>query len=136
MPSSVRERRHFLPTPVRAGPRPSLIRPMTSLTGKTVLVIGRGSGIARAIADAARAHGAAVIAGGRHPDALAKAYRDAPDVRIEAVDLTDDASITALAERVGTVDHVVSTASARARGRLDDLTRDAVQRSFDTKVIG
>ncbi|RKQ86881.1 NAD(P)-dependent dehydrogenase (short-subunit alcohol dehydrogenase family) [Solirubrobacter pauli] len=109
---------------------------MTSLTGKTVLVIGRGSGIARAIAEAARAQGAAVIAAGRQPDALASAYRDAPDVRIEAVDLTDDVSITALAERVGTVDHVVSTASARARGRLGDLTRDAVQRSFDTKVIG
>jgi NAD(P)-dependent dehydrogenase (short-subunit alcohol dehydrogenase family) len=31
---------------------------------------------------------------------------------------------------------VVSTASARARGRLAGLDRDAVRRSFDTKVIG
>jgi len=106
------------------------------LDGKTVLVIGRGGGIARAIAEAARAEGAAVIVAGRHPEALAAAYEDLPDVRVEAVDLTDDGSIGALAERVGSVDHLVSTASARARGRLAELARDAVQRSFDTKVIG
>jgi NAD(P)-dependent dehydrogenase (short-subunit alcohol dehydrogenase family) len=34
------------------------------------------------------------------------------------------------------VDHVVSTASARARGRVADLDRAAVRRSFDVKVIG
>jgi NAD(P)-dependent dehydrogenase (short-subunit alcohol dehydrogenase family) len=34
------------------------------------------------------------------------------------------------------LDHVVSTASARARGRLADLDRDAIRTSFDTKVIG
>jgi NAD(P)-dependent dehydrogenase (short-subunit alcohol dehydrogenase family) len=31
---------------------------------------------------------------------------------------------------------VVSTASARARGRVADLDRDAIRLSFDTKVIG
>lgn len=31
---------------------------------------------------------------------------------------------------------MVSTASARARGRVADLDRDAVRLSFDTKVIG
>jgi hypothetical protein len=31
---------------------------------------------------------------------------------------------------------VVSTASARARGRVADLDRDAIMLSFDTKVIG
>ena len=31
---------------------------------------------------------------------------------------------------------MVSTASARARGRIADLDRDAVRRSFDTKVTG
>jgi hypothetical protein len=34
------------------------------------------------------------------------------------------------------VDHVVSTASARTRGRLADLIREAVRLSFETKVIG
>jgi NAD(P)-dependent dehydrogenase (short-subunit alcohol dehydrogenase family) len=37
---------------------------------------------------------------------------------------------------VGAVDHVVSTASARARGKLADLERRDLRLSFDTKVIG
>jgi NAD(P)-dependent dehydrogenase (short-subunit alcohol dehydrogenase family) len=77
-----------------------------------------------------------VIVAGRRPGKLADAYRDDPGVRVESVDLDDDDSITALAGRVGRVDHVVSTASARARGRIADLDRDAVRRSLDTKVIG
>jgi NAD(P)-dependent dehydrogenase (short-subunit alcohol dehydrogenase family) len=59
-----------------------------------------------------------------------------PGVSAETVDLTDEASIAALGDRLGTVDHVVSTASARARSRVADLDRDAIRLSFDTKVIG
>ena len=105
-----------------------------TLKDKTVLVIGRPSGIAPRIADAAHAHGAGVIVAGRRPRELAEAY--GPGTRAETVDLTDDESIAALAERVGRVDHIVSTASARARGTIADLDRDAVRRSLDTKVIG
>jgi NAD(P)-dependent dehydrogenase (short-subunit alcohol dehydrogenase family) len=54
----------------------------------------------------------------------------------ETVDVTDDESIRAFADRVGSVDHVVSTVSARARGKLADLDRSKLQLSFDTKVIG
>jgi NAD(P)-dependent dehydrogenase (short-subunit alcohol dehydrogenase family) len=107
-----------------------------TLKDRTVLVIGRGGGIARAVVLAAREAGAHVIAAGRERDALADAYADEPAVTTETVDLTDEASIATLADRLGTVDHVVSTASARARGRIADLDRDAVRLSFDTKVIG
>ena len=58
------------------------------------------------------------------------------DITAEIVDVTDDTSIAALADRVGPVDQVVSTASARARGKLADLQRENLQLSFDTKVIG
>ncbi|HEY6887517.1 MAG TPA: NAD(P)-dependent oxidoreductase [Solirubrobacter sp.] len=61
------------------------------LNDKTVLVIGRGSGIARGKAQAVLDAGANVI---------------------------------------------VLTASARARGRLETLEREAIRRSLDTKVIG
>ncbi len=107
-----------------------------SLKDQSVLVVGRGSGLARAIVLAARDEGAQVIAAGRHQEALAGAYDGEPGVSIETVDLNDEASIAALGERLGTVDHVVSTASSRARGRLADLDRDAVRQSFDTKVLG
>jgi NAD(P)-dependent dehydrogenase (short-subunit alcohol dehydrogenase family) len=107
-----------------------------SLKDQTVLVIGRGSGLARAIVLAARDEGAQVIAAGRNQEALGAAYVGEPGVSTEVVDLNDEASIAALGERLGAIDHVVSTASARARGRLVDLDRDAVRVSFDTKVIG
>jgi NAD(P)-dependent dehydrogenase (short-subunit alcohol dehydrogenase family) len=101
-----------------------------------VLVVGWGSGIGRAVTIAARDAGARVIAAGRDKDTLAAAYAGEPAISTEIVDLTDDASIAALGEQLGSVDHVVSTASARARGRLADLDRDAIRLSFDTKVIG
>ena len=106
-----------------------------ALQDKTVVVVGRGSGIARAVALLARDEGAHVIAAGRDKAKLADAYQGL-DVTAESVDITDDTSIAALADRVGAVDHVVSTASARARGMLADLERKNLQLSFDTKVIG
>lgn len=106
------------------------------LQDKTVLVVGRGGGIARAVTLAARDAGATLIAAGRDSGGLAKAYAGEPGIDAEQVDLTDEASIAALAGRLAKVDHVVSTASARARGRIADLDRDAVRLSFDTKVIG
>jgi NAD(P)-dependent dehydrogenase (short-subunit alcohol dehydrogenase family) len=108
----------------------------TGLADQTVLVIGRPSGIAGAIVSAAKDAGAKVIAAGRNRAPLDAVYGNDPQVTTEVVDLTDEASIVALAERVGTIDHVVSTASARARGKLADLDRDAIRLSFDTKVIG
>lgn len=107
----------------------------TTLQDRTVLVIGRGSGIARAVSLAARSAGARVVVAGRDPAALQAAY-SGEDIQAERVDVTEDASIAALADRLGSVDHLVTTASARARGLLADLDRDVIRRSFDTKVIG
>jgi NAD(P)-dependent dehydrogenase (short-subunit alcohol dehydrogenase family) len=106
-----------------------------ALQDKTVVVVGRGSGIARAVAKLAHDEGARVIVAGRDKAKLADAYAGL-DIAAEAVDITDDTSINSLAERVGPVDHVVSTASARARGKLADLERRDLRLSFDTKVIG
>jgi NAD(P)-dependent dehydrogenase (short-subunit alcohol dehydrogenase family) len=106
-----------------------------ALQDKTVVVVGRGSGIARAVALLAHHEGARVIVAGRDEAKLADAYAGLP-ITAESVDITDDTSIGGLADRVGRIDHVVSTASARARGKLADLDRKNLQLSFDTKVIG
>jgi NAD(P)-dependent dehydrogenase (short-subunit alcohol dehydrogenase family) len=108
---------------------------MPSLKGKTVLIIGRGSGIARAIALAVSEDGGRVTAAGRHPDGLADSYRGL-DIGIEQVDVTDESSVAALAGRAAAVGHVVCTASARARGGYQDLTASLVNASFGTKVTG
>ncbi|MFI9756481.1 SDR family oxidoreductase [Streptomyces sp. NPDC051963] len=109
---------------------------ISPLQDQTVLVVGRGGGIARAIAIAARDSGARVVAAGRDQQTLSAAYAGEPDITTDLVDLNDEASIDAMADRLGDLDHVVSTASARARGRLTDLDRDAIRLSMDTKVIG
>jgi NAD(P)-dependent dehydrogenase (short-subunit alcohol dehydrogenase family) len=83
----------------------------------------------------ARSEGARVVVAGRDSEALAAGY-DGEDISAETVDVTDDESISAFAARVGPVDHLVSTVSARARGKLADLDRVKLQLSFDTKVIG
>jgi NAD(P)-dependent dehydrogenase (short-subunit alcohol dehydrogenase family) len=106
-----------------------------SLDGARVLVIGRGSGIARAVVEAAQAAGASVIVAGRDAQKLRDAYPDG-SVSVETVDMTDDESIAALAGRLDSFDHIVCTASARARGTLAELEREQLRLSFDTKVIG
>jgi NAD(P)-dependent dehydrogenase (short-subunit alcohol dehydrogenase family) len=110
----------------------------SALRDQTVLVVGRGTGIARAITLLARGEGARIVVAGRDKARLADAYADIADRQIsaEVLDITDDASIAALAERLGPLDHVVSTAAARARGNLADLQRENLRLSFDTKVIG
>ena len=108
---------------------------MGALQGKCVIVVGRGGGIARAVTLLARSEGARVVVAGRDSSALASQYDDY-GITAETVDVTDDASIAAFADRVGPVDHLVSTVSARARGKLADLDRAKLQLSFDTKVIG
>jgi NAD(P)-dependent dehydrogenase (short-subunit alcohol dehydrogenase family) len=108
---------------------------MLALKDKTVLIIGRGSGIARSIALAVSEEGAEVIAAGLHPEDLADSYRGT-DIGIEQVDVTDESSVAALAGRIVKLDHVVSTASARARGGYADLTAGLVAASFSAKVTG
>jgi NAD(P)-dependent dehydrogenase (short-subunit alcohol dehydrogenase family) len=63
-----------------------------SLKDQTVLVVGRGSGLARAVVLAARDEGAQVVAAGRDQEALGAAYAGEPGVSTELVDLNDEAS--------------------------------------------
>lgn len=108
---------------------------MSALAGKTVLIIGRGTGIAGAIAQAVLEAGGSVVAAGRSPDALADSFRG-NGTHVERVDITDEASVAELASAVGSVDHIVSAASSRARGGYADLTAPLVAASLAAKVIG
>ena len=104
------------------------------LQGKTVVVVGGGSGIARQIATDTAAAGARVVLAGRNPGKLTGEV--GTGIEVGLVDLADEASIAALAERVGAVDHLVSTANAAANGPVTGLERAAVVGAFDAKVIG
>nr|WP_246597981.1 SDR family oxidoreductase [Nocardia tengchongensis] len=52
------------------------------------------------------------------------------------LDLTDEDTVRALAERVGELDYLISLAADHANGPITELDRDAVHRAFDAKVIG
>ena len=103
-----------------------------SLEQRTVLVIGRGSGIARAITLAAREAGAKVVVAGRDAAALAAAYQD-PGITAETVDLIDEASVEALAARLGSMDHVVSPGTIDT-GAYDALGTEKKAALFDQRA--
>lgn len=102
-----------------------------SFEGKRFVVVGGGSGIARRIAVDAHAAGAEVLFAGRSPAEFTE-----PGVRTAVADLGDEASLKALAETAGEVDHLVTLAAAPANGPVTELDRDAVTRAFEAKVIG
>ena len=108
---------------------------ITTLAGQDLLIVGGGSGIARALAADAVAEGATVTLAGRDPQRLAPVA--APTCAATArIDLTDEGSIAAFAATSGPLDHVVSLAAAPANGPVAELDRDAVHTAFDAKVVG
>lgn len=108
---------------------------ITTLAGQDLLIVGGGSGIARALAADAVAEGATVTLAGRDPQRLAPVAA-AVGAATARIDLTDEASIAAFAAVSGPLDHVVSLAAAPANGPVGELDRDAVHTAFDAKVIG
>ena len=104
----------------------------SSLSGKTIIVIGGSSGIGAAVAQAALARGAHVIVAGR---------RLAPGsdhgLRSEPVDVTDSASLKQLFETVGRFDHLVYTSGPSVRAKpLIETDLDEARDNFDVKLWG
>ncbi|TWE12923.1 SDR family oxidoreductase [Rudaeicoccus suwonensis] len=104
---------------------------------KRVLIVGGGSGVARALAVNLVADGFEVVLGSRNPqqvqDKLPEQLREV--VRSVRLDLADEDSIAAVAAG-GPFEHVVSLAANHANGPIGDLTRDAIHGAFDAKVVG
>ena len=119
------------------------------LRGRTALVTGGSRGIGRAIARALAGEGVRVAICARTPEALtatADELSEATGTKVLGVvaDMGDRAQIVAMVERVvaelGTVDVLVNNA-ATAAGRtappkLAEITRDALVREIDVKVLG
>lgn len=100
------------------------------LTGKSVLVIGGGSGIGRATALTAAREGASVLIGDRDEAAAARVAGEAPGAMALQLDVADAAAVTLAIEtavaRFGRIDGLVNCA-ARAepfRSLLDASEED------------
>ena len=104
----------------------------SSLSGKTIIVIGGSSGIGAAVAQAALARGAHVIVAGRR-----LAPGSDSGLRSEPVDVTDSASLKQLFETVGRFDHLVYTSGPSVRAKpLIETDLDEARDNFDVKLWG
>ena len=121
------------------GPRRRHRERMTNdLHGKRIVILGGTSGIGLATARAAQAQGGAVVVVSRQParvDAAVAALGG--EARGQAADLADEASVRALFERLGALDHLVYTAGeALPLAPLATTDIATVRRFFDTRYWG
>lgn len=77
------------------------------VAGRVVLIAGATSASGLAAARALAEAGARVVAVGRDEDRLAELAQAVPGIRGEVADLTDEAAVHALHDRVGAVDGVL-----------------------------
>ncbi|RSS72256.1 SDR family NAD(P)-dependent oxidoreductase [Streptomyces sp. WAC06614] len=105
---------------------------MPTLTGKTAVVTGAGSGIGRATAHAFAARGANVLAVGRSGEKLAATAAGHPAIAPLATDLTDHGSpaavVDAALESFGGIDTLVHCAGVLGRTPLGTVTAEDFDR--------
>ena len=112
--------------------------PLTqSLKEAHVVVVGGGSGIGRAIAEAVMALGGRVTIASRDKEKLDGVVAELGDgARALAVDMTDEDAVAAWAKGVGPADHLVISASSAAHGRFAELETAPVKAMFEAKFFG
>jgi len=106
---------------------------------RTVLVTGCSSGIGRATADLLRARGWRVFAAVRRP--ADQAVLAAAGFEAVLIDLDSTASIHlgfghVMAASGGRLDALVSNAAYGQPGAVEDLSRDALRRQFESNLFG
>jgi NAD(P)-dependent dehydrogenase (short-subunit alcohol dehydrogenase family) len=107
------------------------------LAGKTVVVIGGGSGIGLACAEAAHGAGASVVVAGRSVEKLEAAReRLGDDVRVFAVDVADEDSVRGLFESVNRLDHLVVTAAETVASDVSESDAGELRPTLDVRVWG
>jgi NAD(P)-dependent dehydrogenase (short-subunit alcohol dehydrogenase family) len=107
----------------------------------TWLITGCSTGLGRALAEAALAHGVNVVATARDADAIADLVADHPDTALAlALDVTDAAQVAAVVaaaeERFGAVDVLVNNAGYGYRAAVEEGDDADVARLFATNVFG
>jgi NAD(P)-dependent dehydrogenase (short-subunit alcohol dehydrogenase family) len=115
-----------------------MIQPMPENSHKTALITGASSGIGEATALHLAELGYAVYAGARRLERMS----DLVDrgIRTKTVDVTDDASMTALVEAIiaetGRIDVLVNNAGYGLYGALEDVPIEEARRQFDVNLFG
>jgi NAD(P)-dependent dehydrogenase (short-subunit alcohol dehydrogenase family) len=111
----------------------------TRLAGKRALVTGASSGLGAHFATVLAAHGADVVLAARRLDALeavAERIRDYGKVLTFAFDVTQQASVTDLAEEAGSIDILVNCAGIVREGSALDQSEQDWNDVIDTNLKG
>src|SRR6185312_6069102 len=77
---------------------------------------------------------ARLVLSGRRPDVLESLASSVPDAVVAPADLTDPASVRALAEAHPDVDVVVANAAMPGSGRLESFTEEQIDRVLDVNL--
>lgn len=104
-----------------------------------ILLVGGGSGIGFAVADAAKAEGANVTIASTNPDKLSTAAARLGGIDTALLDLTDEASVAEYFAGPREFDHIVSTAGdwgKARRGPLSEMDLADAQALFDVRFWG
>ncbi len=108
-----------------------------SLKDKHVVVVGGGSGVGRAIAEAVIALEGRVTISSRNTKKLRIVAETLGErAAVARLDMTDQAGVFEWAQHVGVADHLVITASSAAHGPFADLDIESVRVMFDAKFFG
>ncbi|MFE9905829.1 SDR family NAD(P)-dependent oxidoreductase [Streptomyces achromogenes] len=100
-------------------PGPGAVPGAPALRGRTVVLIGGGSGIGLRVAHQVVAAGAEVVLGGRTAQRLAAAARElGPAASWRTVDITDRASPAAFFAPLERVDHLFTSAASYRVGPM------------------
>jgi NAD(P)-dependent dehydrogenase (short-subunit alcohol dehydrogenase family) len=109
-----------------------------SMEPRTVLITGCSTGIGRATAERLAKHGHRVWATARRVDSIADLER--AGCRVLALDVTDEASMSAAVEQVvqedGAVGALVNNAGYSQSGAVESVPMEDVRRQFETNVFG
>ena len=107
------------------------------LTDRHVVVVGGGSGIGKAVAARAVVAGARVTIASRDAEKLQRVATDlGPRAAVAPVDMTDEPGVSAWAQTLGPVDHLVVSASSARHGPFLDTDTADIRAMFDAKFFG
>jgi NAD(P)-dependent dehydrogenase (short-subunit alcohol dehydrogenase family) len=107
---------------------------------RTWFITGAGRGMGVDFAKAALAAGHNVVATGRNPDAVAKAFGDTDALLVVKLDVTStqdaEMAVQAAVDRFGGIDVLVNNAASFYAGFFEELTPEQIERQFAVSVMG
>ncbi|RDC71811.1 SDR family NAD(P)-dependent oxidoreductase [Rhodovulum sp. 12E13] len=109
---------------------------MSALAGRSALVTGGGTGLGADLARGLAAAGAEVWIAGRTEARLSEVAESAPRIHPVVADVTDEASVAAMFDRVGAAEIVIANAGASESAPLARTGLEAWERMLSVNLTG